>query len=160
MLVPSVPPHPPATEGAEIAQAPQKTGLDALDSIRLGLDSTDGPSDSSPKAGVDQDVNPRLDLSTTKHDLKLVDVPASVSVDWRDGKVKDCNATSQRRAAQAQRLATIAPVGEACTSCGKGDGPFASCRVLVLGGELWFGGACANCAFNAGGENCSIRECL
>jgi hypothetical protein len=113
---------------------------------------------SSTKVNLDADGNPLLDRFTTERDRKLAALPPVISVDWRGQKAKDCKGPGQLRAAQVQRVATAAPDGGACLPCSKGFGPFASCRVLVVDGEPWFQGACANCSFNAGGKACSFRK--
>lgn len=112
------------------------------------------------KVNLDAQGNPLLDRFTTERDRKLAALIPVADVDWRGQKAKDCKGPGQLRAAQVQRVATAAPDGEACVPCSKGFGPFASCRVLVLDGEPWFHGACANCSFNAGGKGCSFRKLL
>ena len=118
-----------------------------------------GGSAVSARDNLDVQGNPLLARFTTERDRRLASLPPVTDVDWRGNKAKDCKGAGQLRAAQVQRVGITAPDGCACVSCGKGFGPFATCRVLILDGEPWFSGACANCSFNAGGKGCSFRKC-
>ena len=124
----------------------------------LARTSLDGPAEAA-KINLDASGNPLLDRFTTERDRRLASLPPVTDVDWRGNKAKDCKGAGQLRAAQVQRVGFPAPDGCACVSCGKGFGPFSTCRVLILDGEPWFSGACANCSFNAGGKGCSLRKC-
>jgi hypothetical protein len=111
-----------------------------------------------PPIGVDADGNPITKDFQTALELKILNAPVLRSVDWRGGAVKACFSFSAKRAAQVQRCGTKAPVGEACNNCGLGMGPFASCCVLITGGDAIFSGGCAACNFHSGGKNCSFRK--
>lgn len=126
----------------------------------LAASSSVGPAAPPPPLanGLDSHGNPDLTLFKTEIERKLANLTPIRDVDWRGGRVKDCNGPSQRRAAQVQRIGTAAPSGGSCYACGSGFGPFSSCVVLVHGGQPHFGGACANCSFNGNGKSCSFRK--
>jgi hypothetical protein len=91
-------------------------------------------------------------------DKKLLSAPVVRDLDWRNDEPKSCRTNNSKRAAYVQQSGVKAPVGEACANCGSGSGPFDSCVVQVVKGEIVFSGACASCNFNSGGKNCSFRE--
>lgn len=79
-------------------------------------------------------------------------------VDWREDELKPCATLSRKRACIVQQAGKRANEGEECRSCGNGNGPFKTCRVLTYGDQILFNGACGNCGFNSGGNKCSLRE--
>jgi hypothetical protein len=123
------------------------------------IDSEESEGSIPPLAnGLDGYGNPDLSLFKTETERQLADLTPVRNVDWRGGKAKDCNGPSQRRAAQVQRVGTVAPIGGSCCACGSGFGPFSTCVVLVHGGRPHYSGACANCSFHGNGKSCSFRK--
>ena len=108
--------------------------------------------------GLDGHGNPDLTLFKTEGERKLASLTPIRNVDWRGGRVKDCNGPSQRRATQVQRIGTAAPSGGSCDACGSGFGPFSTCVVLVHDGQPHYSGACTNCSFNGNRKACSFRK--
>jgi hypothetical protein len=106
--------------------------------------------------GLDSRNNPLKSTFTSAAEKAVLAAAPVRDVDWRDG-VKPLNTSSQRRAAYVQQCGLQAPTGSSCAGCGLQKGPFTSCRVLIVGGDLAFRGACGNCSFNSGGTNCSLR---
>jgi hypothetical protein len=99
--------------------------------------------------GLDNNNNVLTNEFTTVFDKKLLTAPVVRDLGWRNGEPKACRTNNSKRAAYVQQSGVAAPVGGACANCGSGSGPFDSCVVQVVKGELVFAGACASCNFNS-----------
>ena len=87
--------------------------------------------------------------------------PKRTGVDWR--ATKDCTVSSVTnvRAALGQMIGHEAPLGEACASCKKGNGPFSSCRIVFLAGlGFQWSLSCACCQWSSAANKCTLREYL
>ncbi|OKP03359.1 hypothetical protein PENSUB_6862 [Penicillium subrubescens] len=152
-----------ATKTAKNAQTAKTTGGDG--GAGSNATTSSAPFDSSAAqvanaktllTGLDSRNNPLKSAFTSVAEKALLAVAPVRDVDWRDS-AKPLNTSSQRRAAYVQQNGLQAPSGSSCAGCGLQKGPFKSCCVFVVGGDLAFRGACGNCSFNSGGTNCSLR---
>jgi hypothetical protein len=107
--------------------------------------------------GLNASGNPLVDQFSTPLEFELLATSADRDVDWRGDVWKPCHTRAQSRAAYVQQAGVRVPDEHKCTKCGKGDGPFETCVFMIAGKNPVFGGACANCAFQSGGSNCSFR---
>ncbi|OQD70423.1 hypothetical protein PENDEC_c023G00683 [Penicillium decumbens] len=109
-------------------------------------------------SGLDIRANPIPINSRAPLDRQLWSAPPLRDVDWRNGNWKVCWLPSKRQAAYVQRAGFAAPEGHACKKCANGLGPFASCCVMIVCGELVFAGGCASCNFTSNGQKCSFQK--
>ncbi|KAJ5087285.1 hypothetical protein N7456_010901 [Penicillium angulare] len=106
---------------------------------------------------IDEKGNPILNMSGLDLDKRMLDAEPLCDVDWRPTSVKDCSKRDKARAAYVQQAGKKAPPNEECTRCKNGLGPFSSCKVLIVDGEVFFGGSCGGCSF-ADAMRCSNRN--
>lgn len=107
-------------------------------------------------AGLDTHGDPMLDSFHSTAEINILTAERKRHVDWRNTP-RALRTGNHRRAAYVQQAGMLAPKGEACNRCGSQNGSFESCRVLVTGGDVFFGGACGNCSFSSASIRCSLR---
>lgn len=110
-------------------------------------------------AGLDIMGNPLLVRFETKAERALLKLGhPQGDVDWREGVSRPVITPTTRRAAFIQQVGILAPPGQACGCCARVLGPFATCQVAIVEGQLHFNGACANCAWGGASGRCSFRS--
>ncbi|KAJ5994053.1 hypothetical protein N7451_001260 [Penicillium sp. IBT 35674x] len=124
-----------------------------------GFDPDDSDQEASEVPGLDIYGNPLRDRFETKAEQALVaSRRPQLSVDWRGGKPRSTTSSAQRRSAYIQQIGIVAPAGYECDCCVRRLGPFASCQVAIVDGQLQFAGACANCSWGGDPGRCSFRS--
>ncbi|KAJ5973031.1 uncharacterized protein N7479_002949 [Penicillium vulpinum] len=108
--------------------------------------------------GLDNTGLPLLSHFTSSKDKEFRLLrPERTELDWKNGVRRSLLCLRTLRAAHGQLCGVEAPADQRCTACTNSKGPFEHCRIVFVRDRAEWSGACANCSFGVGIQNCSFR---